>query len=65
MQTETAYFQPEPQGPTPFSVESAYNDPTPPSDGMGWAVNIVNSKDILIFGAGLYSWYDVSTFVQL
>ncbi|VDC01655.1 unnamed protein product [Peniophora sp. CBMAI 1063] len=57
-QTETAYFQPTPKGPTPFTVESAYSDPDLPSDGMGWGMNIVNSKDILIFGAGFYSWYD-------
>ena len=61
-QTESAYFQPTPKGPTPFTIQSAYSDPALPSDGMGWGTAISNSKDILVFGAGLYSWYDVRTF---
>lgn len=32
---------------------------------MGWGMNIVNSKNILIFGAGFYSWYDVSDILLL
>lgn len=64
-QTETAYFQPTPKGPTPFTIQSAYSDPTLPSDGMGWGMNIVNSKNILIFGAGFYSWYDVRDLLLL
>lgn len=52
------YFQPTPAAPSPFSVDSAFNDPTVfPDSGMAWAVRINTSQDILIFGAGLYSFF--------
>ncbi|KZV69962.1 glycoside hydrolase family 55 protein [Peniophora sp. CONT] len=56
-QTETAYFQPSPASPAPFTINSAYGDPAT-SGGMGWSMNIASSSNILIFGAGFYSWFD-------
>ncbi|KAI0647237.1 exo-beta-1,3-glucanase [Trametes meyenii] len=58
IQTETAYYQPVPAAPAPFSVNSAFHDPSfSSSQTSGWAVHITNSQDILIFGAGLYSFF--------
>lgn len=58
IQTETPYYQPTPMPPAPFSIEAKYNDPTfPPGQSSSWAVNIQNSANILIFGAGLYSFF--------
>ncbi|KAH9857052.1 exo-beta-1,3-glucanase [Lenzites betulinus] len=58
IQTETPYYQPDPAPPAPFSINSAFNDPSFPSgQTSAWAVSIANSQDITIFGAGLYSFF--------
>jgi len=58
IQTETPYYQPSPAAPTPFSIESSYNDPSFPSGQQAaWALNIQSSTDIIVFGAGHYSFY--------
>ncbi|EJD05787.1 exo-beta-1,3-glucanase [Fomitiporia mediterranea MF3/22] len=58
IQTETPYFQPSPAPPAPFTSRSDFNDPVyTSSQQMAWAVKITNSQDILIFGAGLYSFF--------
>ncbi|EJF66026.1 exo-beta-1,3-glucanase [Dichomitus squalens] len=58
IQTETPYYQPVPAPPAPFSTNSALHDPTySGSQTSAWAVNIESSSDIIIFGAGLYSFY--------
>ncbi|PPQ72918.1 hypothetical protein CVT24_000192 [Panaeolus cyanescens] len=58
IQTESPYYQPQPAAPTPFSIDTRYNDPQPyASNASSWAVNIEKSKDILIYGAGLYSFF--------
>jgi glucan 1,3-beta-glucosidase len=69
IQTESAYYQPNPPAPVPFPVVASLNDPTFPSGGSnmpganvpnlasGWGVRIVSSKDILVYGAGLYSFF--------
>ncbi|KIY50878.1 glycoside hydrolase family 55 protein [Fistulina hepatica ATCC 64428] len=58
IQTETPYFQPSPAAPSPFSVESAYEDPElSSSQTSAWALYINGSSDILVYGAGLYSFY--------
>ncbi|KAF7317145.1 hypothetical protein HMN09_00449200 [Mycena chlorophos] len=58
MQTETPYYQPIPAPPAPFTVNWAFQDP---SDWNGikaaWGLRVTNSRDILIFGAGFYSFY--------
>jgi len=56
-QTESAYFQPQPASPAPFSVEWEYADPETAQDGLGWAMNIECSDGIIVFGAGFYSWF--------
>ncbi|PPQ70273.1 hypothetical protein CVT26_014562 [Gymnopilus dilepis] len=59
IQTETPYYQPNPAPPSPFAINSSLNDPTPFSGTpSAWALNIKNSKNILVFGAGLYSFFD-------
>ncbi|KAI0831502.1 exo-beta-1,3-glucanase [Trametes gibbosa] len=58
IQTETPYYQPDPAPPAPFSVNGDFNDPSFPSgQTSAWAVSIANSQDIIIFGAGLYSFF--------
>ncbi|KAF9259881.1 exo-beta-1,3-glucanase [Marasmius fiardii PR-910] len=56
IQTETPYYQPNPQPPSPFTINSSLNDPTS-WDGGAWGLRVVTSSDILIFGAGLYSFF--------
>lgn len=66
IQTESAYFQPNPLPPAPFqnAVDVFPGDPdykTCSSDQDGcdesWALIIDGSADITISGAGLYSWF--------
>jgi len=66
VQTETPYYQPNPSAPTPFSIESSLNDPpfTTSCSGQSgncanaWGLRILSSSNILIYGAGLYSFFD-------
>uniref|UniRef100_L2FRZ3 Glucan-beta-glucosidase n=1 Tax=Colletotrichum fructicola (strain Nara gc5) TaxID=1213859 RepID=L2FRZ3_COLFN len=66
IQTETAYMQGNPDAKTPFTVNNAILDPnfetfcTGQSDKCArtWGVRAINSKDILIYGAGLYSFFN-------
>jgi len=52
------YYQPGPVSPNPFSINSAYSDPTPySSNPSAWALSVKNSNGILVFGAGLYSFF--------
>lgn len=70
IQTESPYYQPNPKPPAPFEkAVGVYNsDPTYSSNDelsgtdSSWAVIMRRSKDISIFGAGLYSWF--STYSQ-
>ncbi|RDB22380.1 hypothetical protein Hypma_010485 [Hypsizygus marmoreus] len=58
IQTESPYYQPTPTVPGPFSFNSAYKDPSYPSGlTSAWAVTVSSSSDIIIFGAGLYSFF--------
>ncbi|KAG6854913.1 hypothetical protein C0991_009736 [Blastosporella zonata] len=58
IQTETPYFQPNPAPPSPFSVNSAFKDPTfSGSETSAWGLKVVTSTNIIVFGAGLYSFY--------
>ncbi|TRM62679.1 glycoside hydrolase family 55 protein [Schizophyllum amplum] len=58
IQTETPYFQPSPTVPEPFALNTDMKDPSFP-DGLtsAWALHIANSQDIMVFGAGLYSFF--------
>ncbi|KAJ7771686.1 exo-beta-1,3-glucanase [Mycena metata] len=60
IQTETPYFQPLPSSslPYPFISVAKYSDPVfPPGMNMAWGLSVQSSSDILIFGAGLYSFF--------
>ncbi|KAJ6530408.1 exo-beta-1,3-glucanase [Mycena vulgaris] len=59
IQTETPYFQPYSLPmPYPFKIMSKFGDPEyPPVITQAWGLVVRSSSDILIFGAGLYSFY--------
>ena len=63
IQTETPYMQSNPDALSPFTPNSAYSDPTfsgctTPSCKKAWGLRIVSSSSILVYGAGLYSFFD-------
>lgn len=65
IQTETPYYQPIPSAPHPFTSVSSLNDPVFPSScptstpcANAWGLRILSSNNILIYGAGLYSFFD-------
>lgn len=70
MQTETPYYQPNPGNPTPFKYDSRYDDPTftiCSSDAgnatstpckSAWGLRAWKSDNILIYGAGMYSFFN-------
>ncbi|KAJ7632168.1 exo-beta-1,3-glucanase [Roridomyces roridus] len=59
IQTETPYYQPSPAPPAPFSVSTSFKDPSSWSGiTAAWALTISNSSNVLVFGAGLYSFFD-------
>ncbi|EPE25182.1 Pectin lyase-like protein [Glarea lozoyensis ATCC 20868] len=65
LQTETAYYQPNPPATKPFEPVEGWNDPIFPracevDDGNcrgGWGLRVLNSRDLLVYGAGLYSFF--------
>ncbi|KAL3964968.1 hypothetical protein ACCO45_001972 [Purpureocillium lilacinum] len=63
IQTETAYFQGNPDANVPFKVNAKYSDPdfskcTSKICARTWGLRIQDSKDIFVYGGGLYSFYD-------
>ncbi|TMW62332.1 hypothetical protein Poli38472_009825 [Pythium oligandrum] len=64
IQTETPYYQSHPGVQVPFTVNSAFSDPqiNCASGDLGcsksWGLRVLNSKDILVAGAGLYSFFE-------
>lgn len=60
------YYQPSPQATTPFSPVASRNDPnfSVYCSGKGatcndsWALRILSSKKVLIYGAGFYSFFN-------
>lgn len=68
IQTETPYFQPDPNALSPYTIGAFPSDPTFDECGdsdctEAWALRILNSTDVYIYGAGLYSFfsnYDLS-----
>ncbi|KAG7284894.1 hypothetical protein NEMBOFW57_009509 [Staphylotrichum longicolle] len=67
IQTETPYFQGNPDATQPFTVNPTYADPdfakscaadTTGTCKRAWGVRAVNSRDVFIYGAGLYSFFD-------
>lgn len=65
IQTETPYFAPQPNALVPFPPVAALNDPDFRASCQGvagncaaaWGLRVINSKNILIYGAGLYSFF--------
>ncbi|KAL8858143.1 MAG: hypothetical protein Q9178_005320 [Gyalolechia marmorata] len=63
IQTETPYFQANPNATTPFSTNTKYHDPDfsrckTAACKKAWGLRVIASSDIHIFGAGLYSFFD-------
>jgi glucan 1,3-beta-glucosidase len=68
IQTETAYYQPNPPASLPFAAIISINDPdfsvicsnlTGNSTNCdGYGLRILNSSSILTYGAGLYSFFN-------
>ncbi|KAI5465427.1 family 55 glycoside hydrolase [Mariannaea sp. PMI_226] len=66
IQTETAYFQGNPDATVPFKVNAAFNDPdftkscsaSSKSCARTWGLRATDSSDIFIFGAGIYSFFN-------
>ncbi|KAI4116165.1 MAG: hypothetical protein LQ345_003371 [Seirophora villosa] len=52
IQTETAYYQPNPPAPAPFTLDPKFQDPVFPASCSS------DAQDISIYGAGLYSFFD-------
>lgn len=70
IQTETPYYMPVPTALVPFNPIAALNDPdfrascagVPGNCAASWGLRVLNSQNILIYGAGLYSFFsDYST----
>ncbi|KAL4864806.1 pectin lyase fold/virulence factor [Aspergillus spectabilis] len=64
IQSESPYFQPVPKAPTPFSPGTFPGDPLfedceedPNMCALSWGLRMVQSNNIYIYGAGLYSWF--------
>jgi glucan 1,3-beta-glucosidase len=55
IQTETPYYQPNPNTAVPFPAVGALNDPAPAASALG--LRVLGSSDILIYSAGLYSFF--------
>ncbi|KAI9814260.1 MAG: hypothetical protein M1827_003426 [Pycnora praestabilis] len=65
IQTETPYYQSNPNALTPFAPQanSTWSDPTfstctTDACKKSWGLRIVDSSDILMYGGGLYSFFD-------
>ncbi|KAK4168155.1 pectate lyase superfamily protein-domain-containing protein [Cladorrhinum sp. PSN259] len=58
IQTETAYYQPNPDARLPQVAQTRWHDPRYNQGESGWGLRAVDSTDVLIYGAGLYSFFD-------
>ncbi|KAL1841729.1 hypothetical protein VTJ49DRAFT_6643 [Mycothermus thermophilus] len=72
IQTETPYYQPNPVAPVPFTKRNeALRDPDFEADckdapelpgdppcAMAWGLRVLGSKNVVVFGAGLYSFFN-------
>lgn len=63
LQTESPYFQPAPKAPEPFTIGIFPNDPTfndckgSALCSIAWALRLIDSSNIFVYSAGLYSWF--------
>ncbi|KAH7034830.1 pectate lyase superfamily protein-domain-containing protein, partial [Microdochium trichocladiopsis] len=64
IQTESPYYQPAPDAMGPYKTGVLPDDPLFEECESGstcadsWAVRVLDSRDILIYTAGLYSWFN-------
>ncbi|KFY22052.1 hypothetical protein V493_06885 [Pseudogymnoascus sp. VKM F-4281 (FW-2241)] len=62
IQTETPYYQANPDASVPFTVNADFNDPDltqgSSASKKAWGVRIRESSDVYIYSAGLYSFFD-------
>lgn len=63
VQSETAYYQPNPDATKPFKFNPAYSDPDFSNCRGGgcartWGLRVQDSDDVLVYGGGLYSFFD-------
>ncbi|KAI5926494.1 putative Exo-beta-1,3-glucanae [Camillea tinctor] len=58
IQTETAYYQPNPDATIPFPPVAALHDPVFSPGDRGLGLSVVDSEGILVYGAGLYSFFN-------
>ncbi|KFY58712.1 hypothetical protein V497_04688 [Pseudogymnoascus sp. VKM F-4516 (FW-969)] len=62
IQTETPYYQSNPDASVPFTANPAFSDPDltqgTSSVKKAWGVRVKDSSDVYIYGAGLYSFFD-------
>lgn len=58
IQTESAYYQPNPDARFPFPTDQRFHDPVFQAGEDGWGLRIVNSRGIRTYGAGLYSFFN-------
>jgi glucan 1,3-beta-glucosidase len=60
IQSETPYYQTNPAAPAPFTVQATdpqfSGEATP--ENMAWGLRVVSSSNVLVYGAGLYSFFD-------
>jgi len=58
IQSETPYYMPTPDAVSqPYARQSAYNDPVYSAGDRSWGLRVVDSTNVLIYGAGLYSFF--------
>ncbi|KAI8932855.1 hypothetical protein NX059_010335 [Plenodomus lindquistii] len=58
IQTETPYYQPNPNAAVPFTKNDKFFDPDMSKQPSAWAVRILDSESIWNYGSGTYSFFD-------
>ncbi|KAG8875639.1 hypothetical protein FRB97_004846 [Tulasnella sp. 331] len=59
IQTETAYYQPNPASPAPFTLSTTYNDPTLTAGTFGWGSVVGGTSNfVFIYGGGHYNFFN-------
>ena len=57
-QTESPYYQPNPPPPDPFTNRPDFKDPSfNGNQTSAWGLHVSQSRDILVLGGGLYSFF--------
>jgi hypothetical protein len=61
IQTETPYYQSNPDATVPFTPNAQFSDPVfsgSKTNNKAWGVRVLDSKDVFVYGAGLYSFFE-------